>query len=104
MPLCFNTIRCNLICMPKRQKRSPDVSALITEIILAGKAMTPPITAGEMALRAGISPETLSRMKRLGRGDIAVVIDLAAIVGLQLKLSHNDSVREKLLTGAFFDD
>lgn len=90
--------------MPKRQKCSPDVSALIAEIILAGKAMTPPITAGEMARRAGISPETISRMKRFGRGDIAVVNDLAAIVGLQLKLARSDDVREKLLTGAFFDD
>lgn len=97
-------MRRNLICMPKRQRRSPDVSALITEIVLAGKAMTPPITAGEMALRAGISPETLSRMKRLGRGDIAVVSDLAAIVGLHLKLSRDDSVREKLLTATYFDD
>ena len=90
--------------MPKRQKRSPEVSALITEILLAGKSMTPPITAGEMALRAGISPETLSRMKRFGRGDIAVINDLAAIAGLQLKLSRSNDVREKLMTGAFFDD
>lgn len=43
-------------------------------------------------------------MKRFGRGDIAVVNDLAAIVGLQLKLARSDDVREKLLTGAFFDD
>ncbi|HQT70356.1 MAG TPA: hypothetical protein PLE48_08015 [Thiobacillus sp.] len=90
--------------MPKRQKRSPEVSALIAEILLAGKSMTPPITAGEMALRAGISPETLSRMKRYGRGDMAVINDLAAIAGLQLKLSRGDGAREKLMAGAFFDD
>jgi len=43
-------------------------------------------------------------MKRFGRGDIAVVSDLAAIVGLQLKLARSDGTREKILTGAFFDD
>lgn len=66
--------------------------------------MTPPVTAGEMARRAGISPETLSRMKQLGRGDAAVIGDLAAIVGLRLRLSREDNLQEKMLTGGFFDD
>lgn len=90
--------------MPKRQQRSPEVAALITEIVRAGKSMTPPVTAGEMATRAGISPERLSRMKKLGCGDIAVVNNLAAIVGLQLKLTANNDILEKMLTGSYFDD
>lgn len=90
--------------MPKRQQRSPEVAALISEIVQAGKSMTPPITAGEMATRAGISPETLSRMKKLGRGDIAVINDLAAIVGLQLKLMPKDDTKARMLAGDYFDD
>lgn len=66
--------------------------------------MTPPVTAGEMARRVGISPETLSRMKQLGRGDAAVIGDLAAIVGLRLRLSREDNFQERMLTGGFFDD
>lgn len=90
--------------MPKRQRRNQDVSVLLSEIVLAGKTMTPPVTAGEMAKRAGISPETLSRMKHLGRGDAAVIGDLAAIVGFRLKLVREDGLQEKMLTGRFFDD
>lgn len=66
--------------------------------------MTPPVTTGEMARRAGISPETLSRMNKLGHGDIAVVNNLAGIVGLQLKLTTNNDNRGKILTGSYFND
>lgn len=90
--------------MPKKQRRNSDISALLAEIIRAGKTATPTITAGEMAVRAGISPETLSRMKRLGRGDAAVIGDLAAIVGLRLRLVRQDDLQEKMLNGGFFDD
>lgn len=90
--------------MPKRQRRNPVVSVLISDILLAGKSMDPPVTAGEMARRVGVSPETLSRMKNLGRGDAAVISDLAAIVGLHLKLVKEDGLQEKMLTGGFFDD
>lgn len=90
--------------MPKIQRRNPDISVLLAEILLAGRNMTPPVTAGEMARRVGISPETLSRMKQLGRGDAAVIGDLAAIVGFRLRLSREDDLQERMLNGEFFDD
>lgn len=90
--------------MPKRQQCSPEVAALIPEVVGAGESMTPPITAGEMEICGGISPETLSRMKKLGRGDIAVINNLAAIVGLKLKLTTNKKTLESMLAGSYFDD
>ena len=90
--------------MPKRQQRSAEVATLIAEIVKVGKAMSPSINAGELAERVGISPETLSRMKTRGSGDIAVVSNLAAVVGLQLKLSKSENEKDKILKGEFFDD
>lgn len=64
--------------------------------------MTPPVTTGEMAKRAGISPETLIQGEKLGRGDIAVS-NLAAIVGLQLKLATNNDAGGGRLAGSYFE-
>lgn len=66
--------------------------------------MLPPLSAAELARRAGVSPETLSRMKRHGRGDIAVIAELAAVVGMRLKLAPQEELTHKLMNGAFFDD
>lgn len=66
--------------------------------------MDPPITGAELARRTGISQETLSRMKRHGRGDIAVIAEMAAVVGMRLKLVPIEEQTQKLMTGEFFDE
>jgi len=66
--------------------------------------MSPSITANELARRGGIAPETLSRMKNLGRADTGTLEDLAAVVGMRLKLVPQDEIKDKMVTGSFFDD
>jgi len=72
--------------MPKRRQRSPDVTALLEAIVRHGRAQCPPIYANELARHGGVSGETLSRMKKNGSGDIAVISKMASRVGLRLAL------------------
>lgn len=65
--------------------------------------MTPPLTAAELARRVDITPASFSRMKKAGRGDMAVIGALARIVGLRLTLAPDDTTLEKLESGSFFD-
>ncbi|MFP5419454.1 MAG: hypothetical protein ACLGHA_09910 [Gammaproteobacteria bacterium] len=77
---------------------------MIGAIIAAGRNMDPPVSAAELARRVQLAPVTLSRMKTSGRGDIAVIADMAKIVGLRLALAPDDAVLAKLQSGSFFDD
>lgn len=90
--------------MAKSRRESSDAKALIGMIIAAGRNMDSPISAAELARRVQLAPVTLSRMKTSGRGDIAVIAEMAKIVGLRLVLVPDDEVLAKLQSGSFFDD
>lgn len=92
-----------MILMSRKLSENPQAAALIAELVELGSRQTPKLTMAEMAARAGIRPETLSRMKKNGRGDISVVIRLAAMVGKRLALADMDTLREQARTGEFFD-
>jgi hypothetical protein len=77
---------------------------LIVAILQTAKAMQPPISAADIARRVQLSPVSLSRMKKDGRGDIAVIAEMARVVGLKLALVPDDSTLDKLQSGSFFDD
>lgn len=77
--------------MPKRRQRSPEVTALLEAIVRHARAQTPPIYANELARHGGVSGETLSRMKKNGSGDIAVIAKMATRVGLRLTLMDTES-------------
>jgi len=89
--------------MAKRRRTSAQGQALIKAILDTGRRMTPPLTAAELARRVDLTPTSLSRMKKDGRGDIAVITELARIVGLRLTLAPDDTALEKLESGSFFD-
>jgi len=75
---------------------------VVNQIIAAGKQQQPRITAKELAIRAGITPETLSRMKNRGSGDYSVIDAMARIVGLRLSLEPNDDTQAAIRKGEFF--
>ena len=76
------------------------VQALLEQIISTAKAQG--IPGKDVAVRAGITPETLSRMKGRGTGDAAVVAALARVVGLKLVLVPDDERLEAIRSGSFF--
>lgn len=74
---------------------------LLNQVTAAGKAQN--MTAAEVAVRAGLAPETLSRMKARKSADFGAVERMAAVVGLELKLAPAASKAEKVASGSFFD-
>ncbi|MFV2059115.1 MAG: helix-turn-helix domain-containing protein [Gammaproteobacteria bacterium] len=88
--------------MKQSQVQKAAFSAIVNQIIAAGKAQQPRITAKELATRAGITPETLSRMKNRGSGDYSVIDAMARIVGLRLSLEPNDDTQAAIRKGEFF--
>lgn len=85
------------------QGSAPDMEFLATldEILRAAKAQGVP--AYELAQRAGVTPETLSRMKRRGSGDWAVLNRMAKVVGKRLVLVADNDTIAALRRGNFFD-
>lgn len=75
---------------------------MLNQLIETGKQQQPRITAKELALRVGITPETLSRMKSRGSGDFSVLDAMARIVGLRLSLEADDDTQEAIRKGEFF--
>jgi transcriptional regulator with XRE-family HTH domain len=75
----------------------PDI---INEIIEAAKAQS--ISQGELAARAGIRQETLSRAKKNSNLSFSTVLQLAQIVGLKLKLITDNPVADKVQEGTLF--
>lgn len=57
----------------------------------------------DLAHRAGISPESYSRMKRRGSGDFHTLNRMAQAVGLRLSLVPDNPILESLRKGAFFE-
>lgn len=83
-----------------RRSDNDRVRVLLEQILAAAKEQG--IPARELAVRAGIAPETLSRMKGRGSGDAAVLDALARVVGLRLALVPDDERIEAIRSGDFF--
>jgi transcriptional regulator with XRE-family HTH domain len=59
-------------------------------------------TEGELARRAGVRQETLSRMKRRGTGDFAILDRLARAVGKRLAVVSEEDAASRIEEGKFF--
>lgn len=77
-----------------------DFLTVLDEILVAGKSQDLP--AYELAQRAGVTPETLSRIKKRGHGDWSVLNRMAKTVGKRLTLVPDDSTIVALRRGEFF--
>lgn len=75
-------------------------SDIINEIIKVAKAQN--ISQGELAARAGIRQETLSRAKKNANLRFKTVVLLAQIAGLRLKLIADNPVADKIQEGTLF--
>ena len=75
-------------------------SDIINQIIEKAKAQN--ISQGELAARAGIRQETLSRANKNSNLRYKTVEQLAQIVGLRLKLIPDSPVAEKTQEGTLF--
>jgi len=75
-------------------------SDIINEIIETAKAQN--ISQGELASRAGIRQETLSRAKKNSNLGFSTVLQLAQIVGFKLKLVTDNPVVDKIQEGTLF--
>lgn len=89
------------IGMPRRSYPSSEaLKTLIGEILALASARGLP--ERELAIRAGIRPETFSRMKAKGTGDLGVIDRMARIVGKRLALVADNEQIERLRKGEFF--
>jgi len=77
-----------------------DFNQLLSQIFQAAKQQR--ITQKELAVRAGITAETLSRMKHRGSGDFNVVNKMAHMVGLRLALAPDDETLNAIREGNLF--
>ncbi len=75
-------------------------SDIINQIIQAAKAQN--ISQGELAARAGIRQETLSRARKNSTLRFKTVQQLAQVAGLQLKLIADNPVADKIQDGTLF--
>ena len=73
---------------------------LINKIISAGKRNN--IDQGELAQRAGIRPETISRAKKNPNIHLDTLKDLARIVGLRITLVPDHPVAQQIQDGTLF--
>jgi len=73
---------------------------IINEIIETAKANN--INQSELASRAGIRQETLSRAKKNPNLNFTTVQQLAKIAGLTLKLIPDNSIADKVQDGTLF--
>ena len=77
-----------------------DFNQLLNQIFQAAKQNGTP--QKELAIRAGISPETLSRMKSRGSGDFNVLNKMAHMVGFRLTLAPDDETLNAIREGNLF--
>ena len=75
-------------------------SDIINHIIKTAKAQN--ISQGELAARAGIRQETMSRARKNSTLRFNTVQQLAQIVGLKLKLIADNPVADKIQEGTLF--
>ena len=75
-------------------------SDIIKEIIDLAKKQN--ISQGELATRAGIRQETLSRARKNSTLRFSTVLQLAQIAGLSLKLTPDNPIADKVQEGTLF--
>ncbi len=73
---------------------------LLQQIIEAARARG--ITQGELARRAGIRQETLSRAKKNPSISLKTFAQMAQIAGLRIQLIADNPVAEQVNTGTLF--
>jgi transcriptional regulator with XRE-family HTH domain len=73
---------------------------IINNIISLAKSQG--ISQGELATRAGIRQETLSRARKNSTLRFTTVLQLAKIVGYSLKLTPDNPVADKVQEGTLF--
>ena len=78
-----------------------NVSYLLNEIIDLAKRKG--MKQKDLAIQAGLSPETLSRAKKSGDMHISSLISLAGTVGMKLQLVSDDPVLNKIGSGTLFE-
>lgn len=77
------------------------IKQLLNEIIELSKRKG--MKQKELATRAGLSPESLSRAKKSGDMHLSSLVSLAEIVGLKLQLTSDNPVIDKISSGSLFD-
>lgn len=70
---------------------------LLQQILAAARAQG--IDQRELARRAGIRAETLSRLKSRGGGDLDTLDRLARVAGLRLSLVADDDLTQRIEQG-----
>ncbi len=69
---------------------------------ILGAAAGKKLKEKDLAQRAGLRPETLSRMKRRGTADFTLIDRLARAVGMKLAAVPDDDKLERIQKGNFF--
>ena len=77
-----------------------EIASLLEQIITEGKKQG--LEQQEIAARAGISPETLSRAKKASDIQFSTLSRLANAVGFRVTLVPDRAILEKILTGEVF--
>jgi len=78
------------------------ISALLGQIIVEGKKQG--LEQKDIAEKAGISQETLSRAKKASDIQLSTLARLAGAVGLRVTLAPDHPVLEKILSGDLFGE
>ncbi len=78
------------------------IFALLDQIILEGKKQG--LEQKDIARKAGISQETLSRAKKASDIQLSTLIRLANAVGLRVALVPGHPILEKILSGDVFSE
>ena len=73
---------------------------LLTQIIDLGRRKG--LKQKDLAERAGLSPESISRAKKTGDMHLSSLVELARVVGLKLCLSPDQPVLERINQGSLF--
>ena len=76
-------------------------SDLLQQLIARGRVQG--LTQVELARRAGITAEALSRAKKAGDMRVSTLADLARAVGLTLALVPDSPLQEKIDSGRLFE-
>lgn len=77
------------------------INELLNEIIELAKRKG--LKQKQLAERAGLSAETLSRAKKSGDMHLSSLVKLAEIVGLKLTLTADNPVLDKISSGTLFN-
>lgn len=78
-----------------------NISYLLNEIIELAKRKG--LRQKDLAVQAGLSPETLSRAKKSGDMHLSSLVSLAGIVGMKLQLVSDEPVLNKISSGTLFE-